>query len=245
MDAAKVTVDSLKSAIGFGLLDPYSSNSWAKQKRVEAGVRFEELEISIESRPAARCRLVHSDTASHRPAVLHLQAGTGALDAYPWTGSLVEREIGLLVCDLGEDATREHPLVDCVADSWRLISYLSLRNDLVDPRRIYCTADGHLAACALCAAAIDDRIRGLVLEIPAPHREFSGESLLPTAVALMAPRPLAILDCRPGPETTESMLKFVDQAENAYRAAGCSDRLWLGKHESLDFAQVLDRMLAF
>jgi hypothetical protein len=249
MDAMQATVKSFKSAIGFDLLDPYSSNAWAKQMRVDAGVRYEALEIGIESRPTAWCRLVHVDRASHRPALLHARAGAGAQDALPWVGSLVEREVGLLSCDLGEDVPRDGPLGDCVADIWRLVSYLSLRNDLVDPRHIFCYADGHLAACALCAAAVDDRIRGLVLQTPSSWEGPSGEPPLSSAVALIAPRPLAILDCRPLPGTESAQIgelwsTFVDQAESAYQKAGRLDRLWLGKRESLDLAQVLDRMLA-
>lgn len=209
----KVTANTLRKILKFEIVDPCSASSWMQRIYIQKGVKCEEFQLRLEAENSIHCMLLYSRNRHVQSALIYLQEGAEFLNKLSWLKAIIDEGLAVLGVDLGKSSQVRSPAGEVVASIRRVVSYLSLRNDLVDPSRIFCYGKRELGVFGLYTTILDGRIHGLVLEkVPLKITLFDnnqmskeenecGEKkkltalLLPVLTALVAPRPLAILNC--------------------------------------------------
>jgi hypothetical protein len=192
---------SLARLLRFKPLDLHSVDSLTRGIRTQDGVNQEELYLKEMGDPTPSedrygnipCLLLHSTEVSKRIALIYLQEAEPAplLDTASWLTEVTRS--GVIV--LGMRISTDGGLGRTVARVTKGVSYLTLRRDLVDYRRIILWGRGEPGVWGLLSAVLDERASGVVLETPPQELVVGNGEVLRTAdvCSLLPPRRLAVI----------------------------------------------------
>lgn len=191
--------ESLRDRLRLRLVDPRSCDTVTQSIRREDGCLHEELYLkeipdanpSLETHGNIPCVLLRPEDGARRPAFLLGYSPDRS------RGDLLERMEGLVAFDAVVLGVQVSPTDgrETVSRLLRGVSYLSLRRDAVDITRVYLFGADNLAGWALVAAALDDRVRG-VLAIDPPytvHLEDQAPVAVTELAELIQPRRVALI----------------------------------------------------
>ncbi len=212
--------DSLIDAIGFTIKDPYSADTITLRIDTAHGLYREELYLKEMGSPTPKlevygnipCVLIRSETSTERASIIFSHAGKPSeLIDIPWVRKAAGAGTKIVGADIDPDETH----ANATARILRVVSYLCLRKDIIDPDRIFLFGNGIYGMWALVAGIIDERVAGVILVDPMFELSLSNGQPLITAQlgGLLSPRPLAILGIQ-NPETV-----FADTMES-YKGKG-------------------------
>jgi hypothetical protein len=163
--------DSLIDAIGFTIKDPYSADTITLRIDTPHGLYREELYLEEMGSPTPKlevygnitCVLIRSETSTERAAIIFLHVGKPSeLIDIPWVRKAARAGTKIVGVDIDPDETN----ANATARILRVVSYLCLRRDIIDPDRIFICGKGIYGMWALVAGIIDERVSGVILVEP-------------------------------------------------------------------------------
>ena len=192
-------LESLIHHISLKIVDPYSVDTITRSITKLDGLRREELLLKETGSPSPKletygnipCVMVGSLKKSIRTALLVVsEEGTKALVRFPFLEDLADDGLNLIVVDAEAESVAK-----TVARVLRVVSYADLRRDIIDHARIFLCGLGGVGVWGLVAAAVDERVSGVVAaNVPVSvGLPSSGSLLVPEVAGLVAPRRLAIV----------------------------------------------------
>jgi len=192
-------LESLIHHISLKIVDPYSVDTITRSITKLDGLKREELLLKETGSPSPKletygnipCVMVGSLKKSIRTALLVVsEEGTKALVRFPFLEDLADDGLNLIVVDAEAESVAK-----TVARVLRVVSYADLRRDIIDHARIFLCGLGAVGVWGLVAAAVDERVSGVVAaNVPVSVGLSSSWSLLvPEVAGLVAPRRLAIV----------------------------------------------------
>ena len=195
----RMDLESLIHHISLKIVDPYSVDTITRSITKLDGLRREELLLKETGSPSPRletygnipCVMVGSLKKSTRTALLVVsEEGTKALVRFPFLEDIADEGLNLIVVDAVAESTAR-----TVARVLRVVSYADLRRDIIDHARIFLCGLGRVGVWGLVAAAVDERVSGVVaVNVPASVSLPASGSLMVAEIAgLVAPRKLAIV----------------------------------------------------
>ncbi|KON26399.1 hypothetical protein AC480_05705 [miscellaneous Crenarchaeota group archaeon SMTZ1-55] len=207
------------------------------------GFTIEDLFLKTRSSPSPSedqfenvpCVLIQPSTPPRRAAVLYLHGGEEVtLDDPPWVRGVVGD--GMIV--LGASLPRGEPLASAVAKTLKGVSYLDLRRDIVDRGEIVVWSQGDLGVVGLIAAVLDERVKGVVVEVLPPEVFVDGGVAVEVAAicSLLPPKTLLVVGHR------RRGLR-VQQVIDAYRRVGQGARVRLEERLSREGVTPLMRWM--
>lgn len=191
--------ESLRDQLRLRLVDPRSCDTVTRSISREGGRLQEELYLketpdatpSLETYGNIPCVLLRPEGGPRRPAFLL------GYSVDTTRGDLRERMEGLMAFDAVVLGVQVSPTDgrETVSRLLRGVSYLSLRRDAVDITRICLFGADNRAGWALIAAALDDRVRGVLAIDPpyAVHLEDQTPVEMTGVAELIRPRRVALI----------------------------------------------------
>ena len=235
--------ESLIDAIGLVIKDPFSADTITLKMDTSHGLFREELYLKemgspnprLEMYGNIRCVLIRLEKPKERSAIIFLQADNPSeLADIPWVRKAAVDGIQFAGADI--DADEAH--ANAIARILRVVSYLSLRRDILDSDRIFLCGKGIYGVWAMVAAVLDERVSGVMLiespfDISLPNGQSIDTDLLG---GLLCPRPLAIL----GAQDAEK--RFAETIE-LYKEKGQDVNLRLEAGSSEDFLDAVSHWM--
>lgn len=211
---------SLIDALGLEIKDPFSADTITLKMDTTHGMFREELYLKEMGSPNPRldlygnirCVLIRPEKPTQRSGILFLQPEdpSNLLDI-PWVRKAMEQGVQFAGADIVANEAHTNALVRIL----RVVSYLALRRDALEPDRIFICGKGLYGVWAMVAAVLDERISGVVLiESPSEINLPNGQSLTTNQLGkLLSPKPLAIIGTQTAEKEFADTITFYKEKE--------------------------------